>query len=557
MSTKIGVGGKIVDALILVAKGIGSPLELSKELRVPVPEARRLLEKVRRLGLAHLDEYGIYRMDIITSSAIKSLAEKYPLREILSGLSPLVLEAMMKPATIAEVAERIGVTRETVYRVVRRLPQIIRRSDHGYQLIDDPVLRYVVIQFSKIMRKASLEFEEIMRLNIHSLIRTAKPVSGEEGEPTAFTAFRKYGIELIGGREYYYVIPPRSLSPEEILLHALIVSKNTDDRTKTALLYAKLLLEGRIDEGRLMTLANRLDPSSELRKIIYDMDRYVRGLSLDRPEYFLPRKELLGYAETYSVDVRRLEPTPISEDFFKRIGEVLENRVEAYMFGGAAMMLRGYKAATMDIDLAVRSRGDLTYLDKALKLIGYKTVEDLDEEFLKKGVPRVYSSREYPRVEIFLSEIFGKVAVTESMLRIGDKREHGNLIIIIASDEDILLLKLLTERLRDLSDAEFIIRRRRMPLNWDRIAERILEQHEIMQSYIGITFFDGIRDLVEVKGVFIPHNVMKKFGALAEKQAVEYAVKEMKLKSVDKISEITGIPKSKVKQLLPHFKETN
>lgn len=550
MSTKIGLRGKVVDTLILVSRGMSSPLEVSKELGVPVTEAKMLLEEVRGLGLAHLDEHGRHRMDAITSSAIATLAEKYPLGKILSGISPVVLDAMIEPATVADIAKRLGVERETVYRVIRRFPQVIRRSERGYQLIGDPVLRYVIIQFAKIVRKASLKFEEVVRLNTHSLVRTVKPLSAEEGEPTAFTAFGVYGIGLSGGKEYYYVVPPRKLSPEEVLLHALKVSKNADDRTKAVLLYAKLLLEGSIDEGKLIALANKLDPSSELRKTVYDMDRYVRGLSLDKPELFMPRRELLGYAETYGINIRQLEPAPISEDFFTRLGRALDNRVKAYLFGGAAMMLRGYKAATVDIDLAVRSRGDLAYLDKALRLMGYKLVGDPNEGSLEGGVPRVYSDGEYPRVEVFLDKIFGKVTVTESMLRVGEMREYGNLILVVASDEDSVLLKLLTGRLRDLMDAELIIRGRGRPLNWDRIVEEIIEQYGIMRSYIGITFFDGIRDLIEVKGIFIPRNVVKKFRALAEKQVVEYAAKEMELRDLEKISEATGIPKNKVKKLL-------
>ncbi|PUA32624.1 MAG: hypothetical protein B9J98_04005 [Candidatus Terraquivivens tikiterensis] len=550
MSIKIGLRKKVVDTLILVAKNMGSPLEVSKELRVSVSEARTLLEEVRRLGLANLDEHGKYCMDIITSSAISTLLEKYPLRKILSGITPVVLEAMMEPMTVAEVAKKIGVERETVYRVIRRLPQIIQRSERGYQLIGDPVLRYIIIQFAKVARKVGFEFEEIVRLNAHSLVRTVKPLSAEEGEPTAFTAFGRYGIGLAGGREYYYVVPPRRLSPEEVLLHALKVSKNADDRAKAALLYAKLLLEGKTEGSKLIALANKLDPSGELRKIVYDMDRYVRGLSLDRPELFIPRRELLGYAETYGINIRQLEPAPISEDFFWKLGGALENRVEAYLFGGAAMMLRGYKAATVDVDLAVRSHEYLVCLDKALRLMGYKLVGDPDEGSLERGVPRIYSNGERPKVEVYLGKISGKVTITGSMLMVGERREYGNLILVLASDEDSVLLKLLTERLRDLMDAELIIRGRKEPLDWDAIADRIIEQHSIMKSYIGITFFDGIRDLIEVRGIFIPRNVVKKFKSLMERQAVEYAVNEMKLKDLEKVSEVTGIPKSKLKKIL-------
>ena len=550
MSKRIGLGRKFVDVLILVAGGVGTPLDVSRRLKVSVSVAREMLEELRRLGLVYVDETGAYRMQELISSALIRLAAKYPLKDILSGSTPVILEAMINPASATEIIERTGFAKETVYRVLRRLPQIIRRTGRGYQLIDDPILKYIVIQFAKIARKSAIEFEEILRLDGYSLVRVDKPLSEREGEPTAFTAFGKYGVELIGGKEYYYVVPPRKVSPEEVLLHALKVSRSPDDRTKTALLYAKLQLEKKIDEGRLSVLASRLDPSGELRRTLYDLDRYVQGLSPDRPELFLPRRELLEYAEAYGVDVKALEPAPISEEMFRGLGQRLDRRVEVYLFGGAAMMMKGYKAATKDVDLVVKAVEDADALDKALRSMGYSLEEGIDVNSLRRGVPRVYVAEGKPKIEIFLGRIFDKAVVTGSMLNDAETREYGNLTVRVASDEDIVFLKLLTERLRDLTDVELIIRGRKKPLDWGKIYERVIEQEKITGRHIALTVFDGVRDLVEVKGLIISSSIMRKLRTLAEKQLIKYAVEKLRTLDPRKISEMTGIPENRVRKII-------
>jgi hypothetical protein len=45
-------------------------------------------------------------------------------------------------------------------------------------------------------------------------------------------------------------------------------------------------------------------------------------------------------------------------DLFEHLGQILEQRVEALLIGGAVMLELGLKDATKDIDVICRSEGD-------------------------------------------------------------------------------------------------------------------------------------------------------------------------------------------------------
>ena len=113
-----------------------------------------------------------------------------------------------------------------------------------------------------------------------------------------------------------------------------------------------------------------------------------------------------------------------------------------------------------------------------------------------------------------------------------------------------MILKLSTERLKDLTDVELIIRGRKSPLNWDKILERIIEQEKLMRRYIAVTILDGIEDLIKFKGVFIPSSIVRKLRLLAEESAVRYVVEKMRIRDPKEISKITNIPESRVRKII-------
>ena len=71
-----------------------------------------------------------------------------------------------------------------------------------------------------------------------------------------------------------------------------------------------------------------------------------------------------------------------------------------------------------------------------------------------------------------------------------------------------------------------------------------------MGRHIALTVFDGVRDLVEVKGLIISSSIMRKLRTLAEKQLIKYAVEKLRTLDPRKISEMTGIPENRVRKII-------
>ncbi len=61
-------------------------------------------------------------------------------------------------------------------------------------------------------------------------------------------------------------------------------------------------------------------------------------------------------------------------ELFKQLGEVLDQRVEALLIGGAAMMELRLKDATKDIDIICRDEADKSRLLDAAKSLGLQIV---------------------------------------------------------------------------------------------------------------------------------------------------------------------------------------
>ena len=58
-------------------------------------------------------------------------------------------------------------------------------------------------------------------------------------------------------------------------------------------------------------------------------------------------------------------------ELFEQVGQVLEQRVEALLIGGAVMLELGLKDTTKDIDIVCRSEEDKERLLAAAKAMGF------------------------------------------------------------------------------------------------------------------------------------------------------------------------------------------
>ncbi|RLE58483.1 MAG: hypothetical protein DRJ32_06380, partial [Thermoprotei archaeon] len=115
-----------------------------------------------------------------------------------------------------------------------------------------------------------------------------------------------------------------------------------------------------------------------------------------------------------------------------------------------------------------------------------------------------------PRIDLYIHRIAGKLVLTESMLRRADVRRYGRLTLYLASNEDIVLLKSVTDRFRDILDIELIVKTLKTRLNWNTILEELTIQEELTQRHFCLSVLETIEALEERLKIKIPIKIKLK-----------------------------------------------
>jgi hypothetical protein len=140
------------------------------------------------------------------------------------------------------------------------------------------------------------------------------------------------------------------------------------------------------------------------------------------------------------------------EEILRSLGERLDQPLEVLIIGGAAMLERGLKESTKDIDLVCRDEaGKARLLEAALKL-GFEIVGP-KKRHARLGLDRVAVKGGHT-LDICGGRISYDFRLSEAMLRRGRRsRNFGNAEMNYAALEDIFILKLIANRERDIEDS--------------------------------------------------------------------------------------------------------
>ncbi len=209
-------------------------------------------------------------------------------------------------------------------------------------------------------------------------------------------------------------------------------------------------------------------------------------------------------------------------ELFNLIGAKLDKRVECMAIGGSAMMFYGAKTETRDVDLVFLDRKQFNLVKKALYEIGFNEKKNIRRIFahydLSKDKPIMMEGRD-TRFDLFLNEVIGFKITKPVMERVREVHEFGNLIVKIASPEDIILLKCATEREKDRDDAASLIKN--FNIDWNIIIEESKRQTDMGGVVYPAFLFEFLYELKEDFQAEIPREVIKKVMKLAEDIMVE------------------------------------
>ncbi len=423
------------------------------------------------------------------------ILERYGPR-ILTGNRERILRALLYPSTVKELSERVGVSEQTVYRLLRDMVRrlAVRRERNKYMLGDELLRRWVELDASTEVRKV--------------------PKGKGRGFLTAFSRFPELGVDYFTREDYITSSEP---SPEEILLHAVQASENAHQLTLCAICFLKN--RDKLNSEKIRRLARR----KGILNLWLDLEAYSEGMPVKHPELFLPWKEFVEKASLYGVQIRPPVRFERISELFRLIGDRLPEKIEVYCFGGAPLLLLGVKDATKDVDLLVEKKW-FGILEEALKNLGYRSQDG------------VYLHDELPRVDVWVERV-KELRLTEEMERESRSILYGKLEVKFLSPEAIFILKSVTHRVGDLIDMENLARR---GLNW-KLLEQMLAELIGKEGKFPIDFLQSLELIGERTGVRVPIPRWLKKRSLEE--GVKIAIK-LGAKTIADLKELLDFPEA-------------
>ena len=273
--------------------------------------------------------------------------------------------------------------------------------------------------------------------------------------------------------------------------------------------------------------------------LVLELGDYIQGIPIKHYEEFLPWNEFCQLAELYGTKPVKAPYTKLIEEYFREVGSNLKEKVQAYIFGGFNLVIEKLKEGTKDVDVIVLTQREFKHLIETLKNLSFSPV--IETHFKHSAILEKNSLR----IDIFYGNV-GGVKITENMVKRSSKGIIFNkLVLKFMSLEDVVFLKSITSRERDIEDIARIILKRK--LKWKIILQNILEQEE--PGKYAFEVLDTIEILEEAYNVKVSTRFKSKLKRLALKYLIKKAL-EIGYKTPKEIGKILEIPPTTVEKYL-------
>lgn len=211
------------------------------------------------------------------------------------------------------------------------------------------------------------------------------------------------------------------------------------------------------------------------------------------------------------------------EEMLIAVGNILSEKISVYAIGGTAMMLRGIKNTTLDIDFVFDKKRDREKFMEALKKLGAKESDVTLVYGLKRNTPLMMEFQNC-RFDMFMNKVINSVFSDEMKKRAEEIHEFGNLVIKAANTTDIFIMKSVTSRVKDEEDIINLISSHK--INWQILTQEAENQvklgNETAVLYLG-TLLEKLKDKHKIN---IPKEVLDALWKLLKKQIKSKADKK-------------------------------
>ena len=107
------------------------------------------------------------------------------------------------------------------------------------------------------------------------------------------------------------------------------------------------------------------------------------------------------------------------EKLFAELDRSLHKKSSIYVIGGAALLKRGLKDATKDIDLVVAARDEFLEIQNALINMGFIT-KIPGKEYSHMNLSQIFQRKD-SRIDLFEKEVCGRFSLSKGMMKRAEK----------------------------------------------------------------------------------------------------------------------------------------
>jgi len=227
----------------------------------------------------------------------------------------------------------------------------------------------------------------------------------------------------------------------------------------------------------------------------------------------------------------------------EKLSTRIVDHTEIFVIGGLALINYGLKDATKDIDVVVLSQQDLKTIVNSLTDINYHSLKNslVSRPYEKMEISKIMENNDGFRWDIFHKTICGKLFFSANIASRANRFYSGKeLVLSIASREDIFLFKGITEREADLDDMRLLAE---SGLDWQIVKNECLYQSSIS----GRLWEDALlQNLVDLRTKYkIKSPIEKELRRIAEEKLSEdLIVKSISegLETIKSISQAKNLP---------------
>ncbi|MCS7094260.1 MAG: helix-turn-helix domain-containing protein [Thaumarchaeota archaeon] len=524
---------------------LGGPMtvdQLGLRLGISKPHAYLVVKSLMKMGLAEKAGNLYMISGNPVGKVLQQVAQQYDVTKILKGAAPDVLYALFTPKNLEELIQNTELSRRTVWKTLIGLMEVgvVKKINHRYHVVEDETIRLLITLLRMIKWQEAVEPEAVVLFSNGFIIKSVPRGMLAKGELTAFSRFKDYGVLYITDRDYY-AYPADRIGREEVLVHALLSSRTKQERTMCAVFY--MANRTNIDLLRARKIAKKTPVIS----VLLDLESYVEGLPVANPDIFLPWNEFRDLCSQYGIKAHPSLPSDEIMSNIEKWAREVERETTVYLLGGINMVIRGIKPSTKDIDILVRSREDYQTVEKALTAAGFRKTAEWTQGDLRANPSNIFIHPTLMRVDVFTEEV-ARVKVSQKILdRATFGIALGKLKLMLLDLNDVVFLKLLTSRERDIGDAAETIRRH--GVDWKKIIEEIHNLPKEIQAEKSFTILDNLDMLEKNYAIRTPRKIVNLVRKTAVDKAIEYLLEKGETDPV-KIAEYAETSPAYVKRKL-------